>query len=51
MSGIAASIMRKRQNHQGENEFAEMDYINVTVVTSNKPYGVSDGSNPLFDGS
>lgn len=51
MSGIAASIMRKRHNHQGENEFAEMEYINVTVVTPNKPYGISDGSNPLFDGS
>ncbi|XP_059311939.1 nucleoside hydrolase 3-like isoform X1 [Lycium ferocissimum] len=51
MSGIAASIMRKLHNHQGENEFAEMEYINVTVVTSNKPYGISDGSNPFFDGS
>lgn len=49
-AGIAASIMRKRQNHQGENEFAEMEYINITVVTSNMPYGISDGSNPFFDG-
>jgi len=24
--------------------------MNITVVTSNKPYGVYDGSNPLFDG-
>ncbi|XP_009607062.1 nucleoside hydrolase 3-like isoform X1 [Nicotiana tomentosiformis] len=51
MSGIAASIMRKRHNHRGENEFAEMEFINITVVTSNKPYGISDGSNPFFDGS
>ncbi|KAJ8573791.1 hypothetical protein K7X08_010302 [Anisodus acutangulus] len=50
MSGIAASIMRKQHNHQGENEFAEMEYINITVVTSNMPYGISDGSNPFFDG-
>uniref|UniRef100_M0ZZP6 Inosine-uridine preferring nucleoside hydrolase n=1 Tax=Solanum tuberosum TaxID=4113 RepID=M0ZZP6_SOLTU len=51
MSGIAASIMRKQHNYQGENEFAEMEYINITVVTSNMPYGISDGSNPFFDGS
>ncbi|GKF44812.1 hypothetical protein Tco_0131364 [Tanacetum coccineum] len=24
--------------------------MNITVVTSNKPYGLSDGSNSLFDG-
>ncbi|KAL3380356.1 hypothetical protein AABB24_000809 [Solanum stoloniferum] len=51
MSGISSSIMHKQHKHQGENEFAEMEYINVTVITSNKPYGVSDGSNPFFDGS
>ncbi|KAG5628029.1 hypothetical protein H5410_013247, partial [Solanum commersonii] len=51
MSGIASSIMRKQHNYQGENEFAEMEYINITVVTSNMPYGISDGSNPFFDGS
>ncbi|KAK6803788.1 hypothetical protein RDI58_001572 [Solanum bulbocastanum] len=50
LSGIAASIMRKQHNNQGENEFAEMEYINITVVTSNMPYGISDGSNPFFDG-
>ncbi|MED6156932.1 Nucleoside hydrolase 3 [Stylosanthes scabra] len=48
--GVAASIMMSNNNHKGENEFAEMEYMNITVVTSNKPYGVSDGSNPLFDG-
>ncbi|PNY01838.1 pyrimidine-specific ribonucleoside hydrolase rihB, partial [Trifolium pratense] len=37
-------------NYNGENEFAEMEYMNITVITSNKPYGISDGSNPLFDG-
>ncbi|KAM7463005.1 hypothetical protein LguiA_031126 [Lonicera macranthoides] len=36
--------------NSGENEYAEMEYMNITVVTSNEPYGVSDGSNPLFDG-
>ena len=28
----------------------EMEYMNITVVTSNKPHGVRDGSNPFFDG-
>ena len=50
MSGVAASIMQKQHNQHGENEFAEMEYINITVVTSNMPYGISDGSNPFFDG-
>lgn len=49
-SGVATSIMRNSHNHSGENEFAEMEYMNITVVTSNKPYGVYDGSNPFFDG-
>ncbi|KAL5983992.1 Nucleoside hydrolase 3 [Asimina triloba] len=48
--GVAVSIMRNKHNNRGENEFAEMDYLNITVVTSNKPYGISDGSNPFFDG-
>ncbi|GAU11089.1 hypothetical protein TSUD_197130, partial [Trifolium subterraneum] len=50
MTGVAISIMSKPNNHNGENEFAEMEYMNITVITSNKPYGISDGSNPLFDG-
>ncbi|KAK7348185.1 hypothetical protein VNO80_22735 [Phaseolus coccineus] len=49
-AGIAVSTMSKPNNHYGENEFAEMEYMNITVITSNKPYGVSDGSNPFFDG-
>lgn len=49
-AGIAASTMSKSNNPEGENEFADMEYMNITVVTSNKPYGISDGSNPLFDG-
>ena len=49
-SGVAVSIMRNPHKNNGENEFAEMEYMNITVVTSNKPYGISDGSNPLFDG-
>ncbi|MCL7051970.1 hypothetical protein MKW94_023704 [Papaver nudicaule] len=48
-SGVAASIMRNSKA-DGENEFAEMEYMNITVVTSNEPYGVSDGSNPFFSG-
>ncbi|CAI9118675.1 OLC1v1020272C3 [Oldenlandia corymbosa var. corymbosa] len=50
LSGVATSIMRKPHNEQGENEFAEMEFMNITVVTSNEPYRISDGSNPLFDG-
>ncbi|KAI5446130.1 hypothetical protein KIW84_014110 [Lathyrus oleraceus] len=48
--GVAASIMRNSNRNKGENEFAKMKYMNITVITSNKPYGISDGSNPLFDG-
>ncbi|KAL3505811.1 hypothetical protein ACH5RR_031193 [Cinchona calisaya] len=50
LSGVATSIMRKPDNHKGDNEFAEMEFMNITVVTSNEPYGISDGSNPFFDG-
>lgn len=50
LSGVASSIMRNLPNIDGENEFAEMRYMNITVITSNKPYGISDGSNPFFDG-
>ncbi|KAK0601567.1 hypothetical protein LWI29_025370 [Acer saccharum] len=50
MVGVALSIMRNSQSYNGENEFSEMEYMNITVVTSNEPYGVSDGSNPLIDG-
>lgn len=46
-SGVAVSMMR---NGDDVNEFAEVEYINITVITSNEPYGISDGSNPLFDG-
>ncbi|KAM4116214.1 hypothetical protein ACB094_02G033300 [Castanea mollissima] len=49
-SGVAASIMSKSNNPNGENEFAEMEYMNITVVTSNEPYGMNDGSNLFFDG-
>lgn len=50
MVGIAVSIMRNPYNERGENDFAEMEYMNITVHTSNKPHGVSDGSNPFFNG-
>lgn len=49
-SGVAVSMMRNGHNNNRENEFAVMEYMNITVVTSNKPYGISDGSNPFFDG-
>lgn len=50
MTGVSTSIMRNLHKENGENEFAEMEYMNITVITSNKPYGTSDGSNSLFDG-
>lgn len=50
MSGVALSIIRNGQKPNGENDFAEMELMNITVVTSNEPYGVHDGSNPFFDG-
>ncbi|CAL0325826.1 unnamed protein product [Lupinus luteus] len=49
-AGIAATLIAKSNNVEGENEFAEMEYLNITVITSNKPYGITDGSNPFFDG-
>ncbi|XP_010558509.1 PREDICTED: uncharacterized protein LOC104827126 isoform X2 [Tarenaya hassleriana] len=49
LAGVAVSIMRNSGKDNGENDFAKMEYMNITVVTSNKPYGKSDGSNPFFD--
>ncbi|CAN0898573.1 Nucleoside hydrolase 3 [Linum grandiflorum] len=49
-SGVAASTMMNQHKKNGENEFAEMEYMNITVVTSNEPYGTNDGSNPFFNG-
>lgn len=51
MVGVAISTMRSSESHFGENEFAEMEFVNITVVTSNKPYGISYGSNPFFFGN
>ncbi|KAF8765666.1 hypothetical protein HU200_008163 [Digitaria exilis] len=50
-AGVAISSMRRGETG-GDNEFAELEYMNITVVTSNRPYGVGahDGSNPFFDG-
>uniref|UniRef100_A0A0E0L2F5 Inosine/uridine-preferring nucleoside hydrolase domain-containing protein n=1 Tax=Oryza punctata TaxID=4537 RepID=A0A0E0L2F5_ORYPU len=48
-SGVALSSMRNNNNCQSENDFAELKYMNITVITSNKPYGIHDGSNPLFN--
>ncbi|KAG7555762.1 Ribonucleoside hydrolase-like [Arabidopsis suecica] len=52
-AGVAVSIMRNsgnsnKNNNKGENDFAEMEYMNITIVTSNEPYGRSDSSNPFF---
>ncbi|XP_042476224.1 uncharacterized protein LOC122057921 [Macadamia integrifolia] len=49
-AGVVASIMCNLHKDNGENDFAKMEYMNISIVTSNKPYGISDGSNPFFDG-
>lgn len=49
-SGVAISSMRNDKKGEFGNDFAELEYMNITVITSNKPYDVHDGSNPLFDG-
>ncbi|XP_035844117.1 uncharacterized protein LOC118490533 [Helianthus annuus] len=46
MVGVAASAMRNIRDE--ENEFAEMEYMNITVITSNEPYGKPDSSNAFF---
>ncbi|CAH8313597.1 unnamed protein product [Eruca vesicaria subsp. sativa] len=49
MAGVAVSIIRNSGNkNNGANDFAEMEYMNITIVTSNKPYGLPDASNPFF---
>ncbi|KAE8792698.1 hypothetical protein D1007_32745 [Hordeum vulgare] len=48
-AGVAFSSMRNGEAN-GANDFTELEYMNITVITSNKPYGVRDGSNPFFDG-
>ncbi|KAJ4809011.1 Pyrimidine-specific ribonucleoside hydrolase RihA [Rhynchospora pubera] len=50
MTGVSISMMKNGEKYNGENDYAEMEYMNITVITSNKPYGAHDGSNPLFDG-
>jgi len=48
-AGVALSGMRHGEAG-GVNEFAELEYMNINVVTSNEPNGARDGSNPFFDG-
>eukprot|EP01018_Ginkgo_biloba_P007885 Gb_08959 [translate_table: standard] len=48
-SGVVISSIRNGHANINDNEFAELKYRNITVVTSNKPYGIQDGSNILFD--
>lgn len=49
-AGVATSIMLNTDNISGKNVFADMEYMNLIVVTSNKLYGLSDCSIPFFDG-
>ncbi|KAL4308370.1 hypothetical protein GQ457_01G031100 [Hibiscus cannabinus] len=35
-SDVAVSIMCNSEKNNGENKFAEMEYMNITVVTSNE---------------
>eukprot|EP01018_Ginkgo_biloba_P029143 Gb_13971 [translate_table: standard] len=48
-SGILLSSIRNGYANIDGNEFALLTYRNITIITSNKPYGIHDGSNPLFD--
>lgn len=50
MVGVALSQMHNLDKGGGSNAYSKMEYINITIVTSNEPYGISDGSNPLVDG-
>lgn len=50
MVGVALSQMHDSDRGDGNNAYSKMEYLNITIVTSNKPYGISDGSNPLVDG-
>ncbi|GKE17233.1 inosine-uridine preferring nucleoside hydrolase family protein [Tanacetum coccineum] len=50
MAMVAISSMRNIHQQLDENEFAELEYMHITVVTSNEPDGKSDGSNPCFNG-
>ena len=36
-------------NSISNNEYCVLKKRNVTVITSNKPYGANDGSNPFFN--
>ncbi|XP_024525453.1 uncharacterized protein LOC112344613 [Selaginella moellendorffii] len=47
-SAIAISGMLNGHD-ASKNEFGTIDPALVTIVTSNEPYGVRDGSNPLFE--
>eukprot|EP01018_Ginkgo_biloba_P029131 Gb_10916 [translate_table: standard] len=48
-SGVVLSSVHNEHGSAENNEFAVLKYRNITVVTSNKPYGIHDGSNLLFD--
>ncbi|KAJ8766470.1 hypothetical protein K2173_022529 [Erythroxylum novogranatense] len=49
-AGITVSRMQSSNKNIGDNEFAEMEYMNITVVTSNEQFGINDGSNAFFHG-
>lgn len=48
-SGILLSSIWNGYTNIEDNDFAELKYRYITIVTSNKPYGIHDGSNPFFD--
>ncbi|XP_022933721.1 uncharacterized protein LOC111441054 isoform X2 [Cucurbita moschata] len=50
MVGVALSQMLNLDRGGGNNAYSKMEYLNISIVTSNEPYGISDGSNPLVDG-
>lgn len=48
-SGILLSRIWHGYDNIEDNDFAKLKYRYITIVTSNKPYGIHDGSNPFFD--
>ena len=47
-AGVAISAIHTN-NSITDNEYCVLNIRNVTVITSNKPYGINDGSNPFFN--
>jgi hypothetical protein len=47
-SGILLSSIWHGYDNIEDNDFAKLKYRYITMVTSNKPYRIHDGSNPFL---